>query len=254
MPPFETQALVLSVQDYRESSLLVRLMTEESGSVGAMAKGARRAKSQLAGVLQPYCLVSARLWKRTSAGGGLATIQNADLLYRPSFARIGAKCDALARIAWAGVFAEVLTLTHENDPHGRELFALARDFFHGLGETEHPGSFAVAGYFALLAALGYLPDPAFSGDAREAGGGELDVVFGRLAPASEIPERNRFSLSRDELEVLRRIIRPREGADEIFLISRRVGRTLARLAVALFEAHLEHRLRSARFLEDMALT
>lgn len=45
---------VLHSRAYRDSSLLVELFTPQYGRVGVIARGARRANSQLQGVLQPF--------------------------------------------------------------------------------------------------------------------------------------------------------------------------------------------------------
>jgi len=166
MPLLETEAIVLEGRDYRETSLLVTLLGRDTGRIGAVAKGARRPKANLAPLLQPFSILRVRLSRRPA--GGLANLFGADLLARPPYARAEplrlhreeareAPEDTLARLAYAGLFAEVLTYSHENDPHAAELYDLAEDFLLGLGETDHPGSFAISGYLALLAALGYAP-------------------------------------------------------------------------------------------------
>jgi DNA repair protein RecO (recombination protein O) len=47
-------AYVLHTRNYRETSLIVDLFTPDYGRISAVAKGARRPKSQLRGVLQPF--------------------------------------------------------------------------------------------------------------------------------------------------------------------------------------------------------
>ncbi len=259
MPLFKSDALILSVQDYRESSLLLRIQTPERGVVGAIAKGARKPRSRLAALLQPYCLLQTTLSRRNLEGDGLFTITSADLLQRPRFASPGSGDDeTLERLAWSGVFAEILTRTHENDPHSGELFVLSSRFFHGLDHSPHPGSFAVQALFALLDTLGYQPNLSLP-DANKADKNiwNIDLLDGSLREADDTLAHNCFPLDREALHVLHDLIRPQASEPDKSsgppTINRRVGRRLARLAIALFESHLEHRLVSVRFLEDIVL-
>lgn len=286
MPAIETQALVLEAREYRETSLLTTLLTPGLGRISGVAKGARRPKSGLAGVLQPFSLIAARLSMRSESGGGLASITSAELIEHPDYIRPGGGEDALARMAYAGVYAEVLAQARENDPHSDELFQLARYFLLGLAAAPHPGSFAVHGYFALLAALGYAPGLEMPGQpppspiapaAIDEPGAlaqqttraapkvfHVNLLQGVLRPVPEHTGRGDHALSREALLALQQVLATiaaqtaREdfnvgdpAALEIPVVNRRVGPALVRLALRLFETHLEHGLRSTRFLEEM---
>ncbi len=271
MPPLETEALVLEARDYRESSLLVTLLTRDRGRLGAMAKGARRPKSNLSSLLQSFYLLKVRLSVRPS--GGLATLISADLVARPRL--LASDPSAMARIAYAGLFAEILAHSHENDPHGAELFDLASRFFFGLGETEHTGSYALKYFFALLAALGFglsLPPGAPPQGAPQPAAGknprsdrelyQVDLIRGTLlepgAPrATATPgttRENYCTLSEEAVDALASILQGFGDLNETpVVVNRRVGRTLTRLVARLFETHLECRLKSLKFLEEMVL-
>lgn len=67
-------AYVLHTRNYRESSLIVELFTHDYGRVSAVAKGARRPKSQLRGLLQPF----RRLLVSWSGKQPLKTLLSAD--------------------------------------------------------------------------------------------------------------------------------------------------------------------------------
>ena len=51
---YEQPAFILQYKKYRETSLLLDLLTEDYGRVSLLAKGVRKAKSRTAGVLQPF--------------------------------------------------------------------------------------------------------------------------------------------------------------------------------------------------------
>jgi len=47
-------AFVLHTRLYRDSSLIVELLTQQHGRISAVARGARRAKSAMRGLLTPF--------------------------------------------------------------------------------------------------------------------------------------------------------------------------------------------------------
>ncbi|HPS01198.1 MAG TPA: DNA repair protein RecO [Candidatus Sumerlaeota bacterium] len=265
----KVQALVLDVREYRETSFLVSLLTREYGHVRGVAKGARRRGSHLAAALQPFARVSAQVAIHPS--GGLANITGADVLQRPTYAAPGAGSDdpagVLARMAYAGVFAEVLTHSHENDPHSAELFDLAWTFFYGLETAPHPGSCAVAGLFALLAALGFavqIEDSlrAFAPGTLPKSLYQIHPEDGTVLPGAPgsvhtagLTEGGVFVLTVEAAEALAQLARNDYAREDLadFTVGQRAGRQLLRLATHLLETHLETRLRSVRYLEEMVL-
>lgn len=70
------RAFVLHRREYSESSLLVEFFTEHHGRITLLAKGARRARSPLKAVLQPFT----PLLVRWSGKGDLKHSQRQSLL------------------------------------------------------------------------------------------------------------------------------------------------------------------------------
>jgi recombinational DNA repair protein (RecF pathway) len=266
----KVQALVLDVREYRETSFLVSFLTREYGHVQGVAKGARRRGSHLAAALQPFARVSAQVSIRPA--GGLANITGADVVARPTYAAPGAGSDdpvgVLARMAYAGVFAEVLTHSHENDPHSAELFDLAWAFLSGLETAPHPGSFAVAGLYALLSTLGFAVQIADTllavSDSGPLPRGHYQIhpEEGTLYPGAPggvhtpgLTAGGVFVLTAEAATSLAQLAQgdytPKDLAD--FVVGQRAGRQLLRLVTHLLEIHLETRLRSVRYLEEMVL-
>ncbi len=66
---------VLHRRRYRETSLLLEVMTRDNGRVGLMAKGARRAKSRTLGTLEPF----QALLLSWAGRGELGTLTSAEL-------------------------------------------------------------------------------------------------------------------------------------------------------------------------------
>ncbi len=58
---FSTEAIVLRRTDYGEGDRIINILTAEHGKLSAIAKGARKPKSKLAGGIEPFSLVNVTL-------------------------------------------------------------------------------------------------------------------------------------------------------------------------------------------------
>lgn len=112
-------AVVLHRRAYRDSSLLVEVFTASHGRLGLVARGARRPKSALAGVLQPFSSVLLA-WR---GRGDLGTLTHGELAApAPEFAVMAGTAQALTSTAdnLAGAYYVcelVMRLCHRHDPH-----------------------------------------------------------------------------------------------------------------------------------------
>lgn len=119
-------AYVLHSRPFRESSQLLELLTRDFGRVGAVARGARGAKSRWRGVLQPFRPLLVSFSRRSE----LATLTAVDQVAAPP---------ALAGEAlYCGLYLNELTLRLllRDDPHD-EVFEQYRQALGALvdGET-----------------------------------------------------------------------------------------------------------------------
>jgi DNA repair protein RecO (recombination protein O) len=137
-------AFVLHSRAYRESSLIVEAFTREHGRVALMARGARRPKSALRGVLLAFqpLLVS---W---SGRGELRTLTRAEWhgAYRP--------LQGLGLICGFYLNELLLKLTARDDPHER-LFEAYAEALAALGAGEEPPPVLRRFEMCLLSELGY---------------------------------------------------------------------------------------------------
>jgi DNA repair protein RecO (recombination protein O) len=101
--PLKTEAIVLRSIRYGEADRILHLYTPAHGRLGAIAKGARRARSRLGGRLEPFLRVHVVLHE---GRGELYTVTAADTVaahrgLRDSAATLDAAaraCDAVARL------------------------------------------------------------------------------------------------------------------------------------------------------------
>jgi DNA repair protein RecO (recombination protein O) len=60
----KTRGVVLATRPFKESSLIVSLLTERLGRIKVLAKGIRRPKSRICGALEPFCLSEIIFYRR----------------------------------------------------------------------------------------------------------------------------------------------------------------------------------------------
>jgi DNA repair protein RecO (recombination protein O) len=149
--PVKTQAIVLRSIRYGEADRILHLYTPDRGRIGAIAKGARRARSRFGARLEPF--FSLRLVLHEGRGD-LFTVSSADTITAHAALREHAvTLDAAARACDA-----VSRLFETTDPHpevfallGNELALLAADPAHA-----RPAN-GLAFRLKLLLAAGIVP-------------------------------------------------------------------------------------------------
>lgn len=147
----EGPGIVLSVTPLRESDLVTRIFTLSHGIVPAVARGARRSRRRLAGVVEPFALIDGSL---TIPADGLSTLTEARRLDAGLLLRCSPE-----RFVTASHFCElVLRFLPERLPN-RRLFRLLWYLLDHLGSHEDLdlGSVRCFAEINLLNILGYLP-------------------------------------------------------------------------------------------------
>jgi len=195
MPQVTTGALILQVFEYGETSRILRLLTVAHGVQSAIAKGARRPRSQFAGVMEPFAEGMATLYIKESRD--LQTLAGFELTRsRQALGR------DLIRFAGASLLSEIVLRTVGVEPNP-ELFesvttALDRVEAADSAATE---TVVLSEAWRLVASLGFAPgideclDCAREIDAGEevsfdyAAGGVRCDDCARGAPGRRIPGR-----------------------------------------------------------------
>ena len=118
-------AYVLHSRAYRETSQILEVFTADHGRVGLIARGARRPKSLLRGLLNPF----QPLRLSWSGKGELATLREADLG--------GVAANLVGDRLMAGFYVNelLMKLLGRNDPHP-ELFAHYISLIAAIGRDE----------------------------------------------------------------------------------------------------------------------
>lgn len=157
----DSDAVILQVQDYRESDLIVSFITPDHGRMRGIARGAKRSRRRFGGSLEPF----ARLRLHYTLADELAPIQAADIItIHP-----GIRQD-LKKIALAGYACElVLRLLPERmaSPRLFRLLTTCLEHLEAAVPTSSDRRFIEAN---LLKILGY----AHLGETCEGCGRTLD--------------------------------------------------------------------------------
>ncbi len=124
----KTEAIVLERRDYRETSFLLTLLTEDSGKMFAQAKGARRGKGKFGTNFIPFSSNVVVYYERAN---DLQIIGQADLL--DAFDRI---TGCWERLGCAGYFTELIAHTLPFGQENRELFFLLKNFLNFLNKAD----------------------------------------------------------------------------------------------------------------------
>ena len=191
----KTRAIVLKALPYGESDLIITFMSETSGQIRGIAKGARASRRRFAGCFEPFTLID--LVCRVKESGGLARVDSADAVT----AHYGIRED-LARLT-AG--ARILELAAEAEVHGSEAalaFSLLDKTLELLERSRGADALCAAFYVKYLALSGFWEHGILN-----------NVSPGTLA----------FLKRAEEIEpdMMGRLRLARGGADEVFGLLRR---------------------------------
>ena len=151
MPLISSEAIVLHVFDYLESSRIFRLVTRDVGVRSVLARGARRSSRRFGSALDLFAQGTAHL--HTKPGRDLDTLGN----FEVERARPGLATD-LARFAGAAVIAE-LTLRFGREAADPDLFVACASALDDLATaaSNEAREATLAGAWRIIAALGFSP-------------------------------------------------------------------------------------------------
>ena len=195
--PLSSNAVVLRSINYSDTSLIVRLFTEQFGKVSVIAKGARRPKRSVAGVLQPPNHIT--VWYQHKEGRDIQTLIKSEFVERYA----GLTAD-LARSAAALVAVEMLDrAVHDSDPHPI-LFRLITSTLRQLDQIAGDAAVLLHFYQLHLARqLGFAPRLSACGQCGQPmNKASLDMTTGSLLCA-RCHTAQGIRLGRSSLEHLR---------------------------------------------------
>ena len=147
---YTTEVICLRAMDYGETDRIVHLYAAEKGRISAIAKGAKRTNSKLAGACERLNLSEVQL----------ASGRNLDVLcqYQPQETFTGLRTDLL-KLAYGMLFADLIDATEAANADSHAIFARLRYGLHALDVAEPQETMGIGLAFqsALLEILGTHP-------------------------------------------------------------------------------------------------
>jgi DNA repair protein RecO (recombination protein O) len=137
-------AFVLHAYPYRETSLIVEAFTQAHGRIALVARGAKRPRSELRGLLQGFQPLLLSWW----GAGELKTLQHAE--WRGGLPRV----DGSALVCGFYLNELLLKLLPREDPHPK-LFAVYQSALEALAARAEQAALLRRFEVELLAELGY---------------------------------------------------------------------------------------------------
>jgi DNA repair protein RecO (recombination protein O) len=151
VPAEKTDAIVIRLADFSESSKVVTMFTRDFGKVAALAKGAKRLKSPFEAALDLLAESRVVFLRKSTAGLDLLTEAQLISRFRPSGGD-------LTRLYSGYYVAELLDGSiQEYDPHP-ELYAVASDTLRSLSADGDPRLPLLHFELELLREIGHLPN------------------------------------------------------------------------------------------------
>ena len=186
-----TQAIILRVIDYQESSKILTVLSSEHGKIALIAKGAKKPKSKLAGILEIGAVVDVVYYYKQTRG--VQTLTEASVHYSTHSFR---KDFEKAAIMYA-TLEMVSQLVHEHEVN-KPVFDFTLNFIQWLGEAEetYPSVFAyvqlrladISG-IGLVSVLTEIPEIAY-----------LNISSGNISEQSE--EELSYKLTKNQTRFL----------------------------------------------------
>lgn len=151
MPLLATDAIVLHVLDYSETSRILRLATRDAGMVSVLARGARRSRSRFGSALDLFAQGVAQLSLRESRE--LQTLAGFDVVR--SYPELGAN---LERFAAASALAELVLRFGTEEGSGTPFHVLSMALAAiAAASPDDAREAGLAGSWRLVAELGFAP-------------------------------------------------------------------------------------------------
>jgi len=233
---------VIRQRDLGEADRIVVLYTRERGKVSAVAKGAKRPRSKLAGSLQLFSHASVQV----AAGRSLEVATQA----RPIDSHYNLRRD-MRRYAHASYAAELLdTLTDEGlaDPELFDVFVATLEAMDAGGD---PPTMVRAFELKLMARLGYGPElescVSCGGDVGGGGRG-FSVSQGGVLCGGCLATKGGVGLSAAGLRALRELSELETEVVAGRRLARAAREETGRLMRAFVDFRVDRQLRSAAFL------
>ncbi|RYG74725.1 DNA repair protein RecO [Lentibacillus lipolyticus] len=121
------QGIVIKTQDYGETHKIVTLFSNKLGKIPAIARGAKKPKSRMAAVTQPFIIGEFFIY----VNSGLSTIQQGDVINASRKVR-----EDIVKTAYASYIAELTDKLSDAKTPDPELYSQLHETLNWIAEEE----------------------------------------------------------------------------------------------------------------------
>jgi len=241
---YKVEGIIIRSMDYGEGNKICSLYTREAGKMSVMAKGAKKLNSRHGAITQLFTYGQYVVYK----GSRMGTLNGGEILSSHQKLR-----EDLMKAAYASYLAELLEkLTGENEPNGM-MFEQLLAALKAIEEDKEPSTVLHIMEMKMLALAGYLPEleQCVSCGSDQGEYGLSPGNGGLLCRSCKIKDPHSLPLSDAGLKLLRlfqRVDLRRLGSIELKPTTKA---ELKRAMRALTDTHLDVRLKSRSFLDQM---
>lgn len=146
---YRVEGIVIRSMDYGEGNKIVTLLTENNGKVGVIARGAKKLKSRLAAMVQPFTYGEYVFFRQN---GGLGTLNQGEIIESHFSLR-----EDLFLAAYASYACELLDRTLQDEEVGRFWFTQLKACLDALSTGKDPQIVLHLYEIKVLQAAGYGP-------------------------------------------------------------------------------------------------
>jgi DNA repair protein RecO (recombination protein O) len=243
----ETEAIVLHTHKLADADKIVVTLTEKSGLVRGVARGARRLKSRFGASLEPFTLVNMTFYEKETRE--LVTIKSADII--KSYFAAARDADTVAELEQLVELVREFAPPHQAD---ERLFRMLRACIEALasGVAEAAPVFTYSELW-VLKLTGFLPDLRVCGacgtDLRGGGSGALYMTQEGVLWCAECKGAGARPLQRETYELLRaaRSLKPFEWSREYSARAKETRQAASDVARGLVRRALEAEPRTGKY-------
>ena len=244
-----TNAVVLRSSIFRETSQLLTFLTQDFGKIHTLAKGVRRLPFRFGSTFELFTCNRIVFYERRRSD--LQLLSQCDLV--DSFPPIR---QDLKKMAYAVYFTELVDRTTEPGDRSGRMYRLLLEGLKGLSKTEFLEEVARIFEVKLLSASGLMPElarcqgcggkvtPPSSLSLRKGG-----VLCGRCVGTHK--EAGVFPVSKGSLIYLQRMVSSPWESSERIRISKSCTTELKEILKRFIDFHLEEKIHSRDFLEEL---
>ncbi|SDC74510.1 MULTISPECIES: DNA repair protein RecO [unclassified Candidatus Frackibacter] len=249
MSLYKTDAIVLRHYEFDEADKLIVLYTRDYGKVKAVANGARKTKSRLAGGVELFTYNDLLLYQ----GKSLSTISQCEI--KNSFAKLRSD---LFKMAYASYLAEVVNEFTVEEEKNESVFALLLATLHLLNDG---GDLEIITRFfelRLLNLLGYRPviDICVECDKELAEVKQLrfsSVAGGLICPQCSKVDQYAMRLSKGTAAIMKRLLTIDYKKLDRLKVPNRSKKELAKILPNYLQSIIEKKLKSLDFIKTLTI-